>query len=168
MKNYEKIRRIGLLVRIRVRTFISCRLCTCYNWAETWQLALRYAFLSKHNSVQSAGFCLFLCRITWGKCAWHLHLKGTSIFAFCAYVQQSYAFGHVGLCMYIYKFMKKISCRNQKDFLQKSKRKSKRFLTEIKKISYRNQKDVGMDGWSYWQTKFTYKEWKYYWLTKCI
>ena len=36
-----------------------------------------------------------------------------------------------------------------KDFLQKSKRCRDR-------------------GWSYWLTKFTYKEWKYYWLTKCI
>ena len=36
-----------------------------------------------------------------------------------------------------------------KDFLQKSKR--------------------CRDGrWSYWLTKFTYKEWRYYWLTKCI
>ena len=38
----------------------------------------------------------------------------------------------------------------------------------MKKISCRNQKDVGMCGRSYWQRKFTYKEWKYHWLTKCI
>ena len=30
----------------------------------------------------------------------------------------------------------------------------------IKKISCKNQ-DVGMGGWNYRQTKFTYKEWKY-------
>ena len=35
-----------------------------------------------------------------------------------------------------------------------------RFLAEIKKCRNR--------GWSYWLTKFTYREWKYYWLTKCI
>ena len=32
----------------------------------------------------------------------------------------------------------------------------------IKKISCRNQKDVGMGEWSYWLIKFIYKEWKYY------
>ena len=44
----------------------------------------------------------------------------------------------------------------------------KALIRIYEKISCRNQKNVGMGGWSYWQTKFTYKEWKYYWLTKCI
>ena len=38
----------------------------------------------------------------------------------------------------------------------------------IKIFFSKNQTDLGMDGWSYFLTKFTYKEWQYYWLTKCM
>ena len=40
----------------------------------------------------------------------------------------------------------------------------KRFLAEIKNMY--TCRDAW--GWSYWLKKFTYKEWKYYWLTKFI
>ena len=39
-----------------------------------------------------------------------------------------------------------------------------------KRCLSRNQKDVGMGGWSFeiWLMKFIYREWTYYWLTKCM